>query len=82
MVSFEKELTEISNLIEDSKNNNLDECVFTTHDIINGAYNDSAYTLLKILKEKFSDYDIWYVDPLLCRSPHQCIEEYGIHIKW
>ena len=40
------------------------------------------YPIMALLKEKMAGYVIWYVDPVLTRSPFQVVEEWGLHIDW
>jgi hypothetical protein len=74
---FEKDVANILVYVEEAKKAGRCDCVYNT-DKISG----NVYKFLIALKEKLPTHKIWYVDPILVRSPNQVVEEWGIHIQW
>ena len=77
MDTFDADLSNILAYVEKAKEMGRNDCVYNTNKI-----SGNVYKFLSVLKEKLPGHKIWYVDPILVRSPHQVVEEWGIHIQW
>jgi hypothetical protein len=74
---FEKDVANILVYVEEAKKAGRCDCVYNTNKV-----SGAIYRILSTIKEKLPGHKVWYVDPVLVRTPFEVVEEWGLHIQW
>ena len=74
---FTRDVNDILKYVADSKQSGRSGCVYDTSKV-----DGQIYRILLVLKTKLLGHKIWYVDPVLARTPLDAVEEWGIHVEW